>query len=142
MSVYTYVYPDRFIILQVTSMHALFSICIQSYTCIVAIYVITAAKQKLLACALSVTHSGLYPVFLMLCGGCRDMPPVPLGDRYTYPYPNTQSLSLPSFAFQSSLLMQISCQCFDTHSWQWKFTQSDSFLQLQLSQASIWLAVK
>ena len=56
------------------STRALFSICIQSY--IVAfiyytsehIYVITAAKQKLLACSLtslSVTRSGLVPVFLM-----------------------------------------------------------------------------
>ena len=40
---------------------------------------------------------------LVCSGGCRDIPPVPLGDRYPYPYPNAQSLSLPSFAFQSSL---------------------------------------
>ena len=127
------------------STRALLFICIQSYIVAFILHIRTYMSSLLL------NRSCLHVLCLLLAlayfpsfscsGGCRDIPPVPLGDRYPYPYPNAQSLCLPSFAFQSSLHpfdALASCR-FDTHSWQWNF---NSFLQLQLSQANIRLAVK
>ena len=84
------------------STRALFSICIQSYIVVFILHIRTYMSSLLLnRSCLHVLR--LLLVFLMYSGGCRDIPPVPLGDRYPYPYPNAQSLSLPFFAFQSSL---------------------------------------
>ena len=129
------------------STRALFFICIQSYIVAFILHIRTYMSSLLL------NRSSLHVLCLLLAlayfpsfrcsGGCRDIPPVPLGDRYPYPYPNAQSLSLTSFAFQSSLhpfdalaSCRFPANALVHTSWQW------SFLQLQLSQANIWLAVK
>ena len=97
---------DLWLIYKSTS--ALFSICIQSYIVAfivhIRIYICHHCCSTEAACMCSVNRSGLFPVFLMWWWRLQSL-------RYTssstwrdlFPYPNARSLSLPFFAFQSSL---------------------------------------